>query len=212
MDGTSKTIVGIDTTGTVGSVVIDTVNRTITYSADADTFDLLATGATANDSFKYTLQGSSGETSVATVFMSVVGIADGVDIFGTVRSETLNGTAGDDRIRGNDGNDKLKGGDGNDWLAGERGSDTLTGGLGNDIFFFSKGAGGDVIADFVNGIDKIQIAADTGITDFSQLKISGGTGGKGFVYTTFSLGHDGQVVLNGIPTSALDATDFIFTV
>ncbi|TXI42189.1 MAG: tandem-95 repeat protein [Nitrosomonas sp.] len=212
VDGASKTIIGIDTTGTAGSVVIDTVNRTMTYSADADAFDLLATGAIAKDSFKYTLQGSSGETNTATVFMDVIGVNDETEISGTIRSETLSGTAGDDRIRGNDGNDILKGGDGDDWLAGERGSDTLFGGLGKDVFFFSKGGGGDTISDFANGIDKIQIAADTGITDFSQLKIGGSAGGKGFVYTTFSLGHDGQVVLNGIPTSALDAIDFIFSV
>ena len=65
---------------------------------------------------------------------------------------------------------------------------------------------GEVIAKF----DKIQIAADTGITSFGQLKIAGG-GGKGFVYTTFGLGNDTQVVLNGVPSTVLDATDFIFT-
>ncbi|TXI41162.1 MAG: DUF4347 domain-containing protein [Nitrosomonas sp.] len=210
VDGASKTIIGIDTTGTAGSVVIDTVNRTMTYSADADAFDLLATGATAKDSFKYILQGSSGETNTATVFMDVIGVNDETEISGTIRSETLNGTAGDDRIRGNDGNDVLKGGAGNDWLAGERGSDILFGGLGKDVFFFSKGGSGDTISDFTNGFDKIQIAADTGITSFGQLKIAGG-GGKGFVYTTFSLGNDTQVVLNGVPSTVLDATDFIFT-
>ena len=210
VDGASKTIIGIDTTGTAGSVVIDVVNRTMTYSADADAFDLLATGAIAKDSFKYTLQGSSGETNTATVFMDVIGVNDETEISGTIRSETLNGTAGDDRIRGNDGNDVLKGGAGNDWLAGERGSDILLGGLGKDVFFFSKGGGGDTISDFTNGFDKIQIAADTGITSFDQLKIAGG-GGKGFVYTTFGLGNDTQVVLNGVPSTVLDATDFIFT-
>ena len=114
VDGVNQTITAIDTTGTAGSVVIDTVNRTITYSADADALDLLVTGAAAQDSFKYTLQGSSGETGTATVAISVVGVDDGVSLFGTVRRDTLNGTSGEDRIKGNNGNDVIYGGEGAD--------------------------------------------------------------------------------------------------
>nr|WP_305333461.1 cadherin-like domain-containing protein [Nitrosomonas sp.] len=248
VDGVNQTITAIDTTGTAGSVVIDTLNRTITYSADADAFDLLATGDTAKDSFKYTLQGSSGETSTATVAISVVGVDDGVSLFGTVRRDILNGTSGEDRIKGNNGNDTLNGldgsddlfgengddtlnggnsidslfggngndilngGNGNDWLVGEKGNDTLTGGLGSDVFLFAKSGGNDVITDFTNGFDRIQIAADTGKTSFSQLTITGGTDSYGVVYATVNLGSGGQVTLTGVPTTALDATDFIFSV
>ena len=173
-------------------------------------FDSLKRDEEAIETFTYTAKDATGIESHASVQIKVIGVGDETEILGTIRSETLNGTAGDDRIRGNDGNDVLKGGAGNDWLAGERGSDILLGGLGEDIFFFSKGGSGDTISDFTNGFDKIQIAADTGITSFDQLKIAGG-GGKGFVYTTFGLGNDTQVVLNGVPSTVLDATDFIFT-
>ncbi|TXI28913.1 MAG: hypothetical protein E6Q60_06295 [Nitrosomonas oligotropha] len=207
-DGDVLHISALDTTDTRG-LVINNDDGTFNYNPNG-AFDYLNAGESATDSFVYTVSDGNGGSDTATVFIEVMGVEDGVELFGTSRSETLNGTAGDDRIKGNDGNDVLKGGAGNDWLAGERGSDILLGGLGKDIFFFSKGGGGDTISDFTNGFDKIQIAADTGITSFGQLKIAGG-GGKGFVYTTFGLGNDTQVVLNGVPSTVLDATDFIFT-
>ncbi|MDV6344150.1 cadherin-like domain-containing protein, partial [Nitrosomonas sp. Is37] len=248
-DGSAATIISIDKTGTAGSIVIDTVNKTITYTADADEFDLLATGNITADSFKYTLQGSSGETSVANVILNITGINDGnSNLSGTTQSDTLNGTAGEDRIRGNNandilnggdgaddlfgengddilnggnsidnlfggsGNDRLDGGNGNDWLAGEKGDDKLTGGKGMDVFLFAKAGGNDIITDFANGIDKIQIAADTGKTSFSQLTITSGTDSNGVIYSTINLGSGGQVILTGISTADLDMTDFIFPV
>lgn len=247
VDGSSRTIVGIDTAGTVGNVVLDTVNKTITYSANADEFDLLVNGNTTMDGFKYILQGSSGLQTSATVQISVLGVSDGnLNLVGTVQPETINGTAGEDRIKGNNGNDvlngldgaddlygengddvlnggdsidnlfggagndSLDGGNGNDWLAGEKGGDILTGGLGKDIFLFAKAGGNDVITDFANGIDKIQIAADTGIVTYSQLKITGGISADGIAYSVINMGSGGQVTLTGVQTSLLDSTDFIF--
>ena len=248
VDGVNQTITAIDTTGTAGSVVIDTVNQTITYSADADAFDLLTTGAVAQDSFKYTLQGSSGETSAATVAISVVGVDDGVSLFGTVRRDILNGTSGEDRIKGNngndviyggegadnlfggngddrleggnsidnlfggDGNDRLEGGAGNDWLSGKKGNDILIGGSGSDIFAFAKAGGRDIVNDFINSVDKIQIAANTGFTNFSQLKITSKADSGDVVYTTIDLGHSDKIFLVGVSPGQLDTTDFIFSV
>lgn len=248
-DGSGQTIVGLDTTGTKSSVSIDTNNRTITVSADADVFDLLATGNTAMDSFKYILRGSTGETTTATVQISVRGVNDGnPNLLGTVKADILNGTPGEDRIKGNNGNDILNGGEGaddlfgengddtlnggnsidnlfggngndllnggngNDWLGGEKGNDTLIGGLGSDVFLFAKSGGNDIITDFANGFDKIQIAADTGKTSLSQLKITGGTDVNGIVYTTVNLGNGGQATLIGVPATDVDAADFIFPV
>lgn len=249
VDGTAKTIIAVDTTGTAGHAVIDATNRTISYSADADEFDLLATGDTAIDSFKYTLQGSSGEIDTAIVTINVLGVNDGnLNIAGTVQPDTLTGTPGEDRIKGNNGNDiidggegadellgengddnltggnsidklfggngndKLNGGNGNDWLNGEKGNDILTGSLGSDVFLFAKSGGNDIITDFTHGADKIQIAADIGIVNFNQIKITGGTDSSGVVYATINLGSGGQVTLTGVPSSVLDATDFIFPV
>lgn len=250
VDVINQTIAAIDITGTVGSVLIDHANRTITYKADADSFDLLANGATVLDSFKYVLQGDSGEIS-ATVAINVTGVNDGKSLFGTVRRDTLNGTSGEDLIKGKDGNDSINGGDGadrlwgdkgndklnggnsidqlwggdgndrleggtgNDWLSGEKGNDLLIGGAGSDIFAFAKAGGKDIIADFADDVDKIQIAKDTGVTQFSQLKITSETDSDSDddVYTTIELGHHGNKIhLVGVSLGQLDATDFIFQI
>jgi Ca2+-binding RTX toxin-like protein len=73
-------------------------------------------------------------------------------------------------LSGNSGNDSLNGGGGADTLIGSLGIDKLTGGSGADLFqyfgFASLNSPGDsavslgkrdVIADFVNGIDKIDL-------------------------------------------------------
>lgn len=72
-------------------------------------------------------------------------------------ANTINGLGGDDNITGGDladtlfgstGNDTLSGGGGNDGLYGGTGNDTLTGGEGTDVYYFYKGDGNDVIADY----------------------------------------------------------------
>ncbi len=50
---------------------------------------------------------------------------------------------------GNELANLIVGGKGNDTLNGKGGNDWLTGGLGSDTFVFEKGAGHDVITDFV---------------------------------------------------------------
>lgn len=266
VDGINQKITAVDTVGTAGSVVIDSANQTITYRADADQFDLLVNGAIAMDSFKYIVQGNSGESSAATVSISVTAVNDGKSLFGTVRRDTLNGTSGEDVIKGNNGddtingldgadrlfgengddkldggnsidtlsggsgNDRLKGGNGddfltggegndlleggvgNDWLNGEKGNDWMIGGTGSDIFAFAKSSGHDVVNDFINGVDKIQIANNTGVTNFSQLKITSKTIIGNAAYTTIDLGSSDKIFLVGVSSGELDATDFIFSV
>lgn len=59
---------------------------------------------------------------------------------------------------GTNGNDTLDGGLGQDTLNGRGGDDFLIGGAGADTFVF--GAGRDEIADFVIGVDKIQLQTE----------------------------------------------------
>jgi len=143
-------IASVNTTGTKGSIIFDAATKTLKYVADADPFDLLATGATATDSFTYTLTDASGETSTATVTFSVKGVADGRVIKGGNGKDTLTGTAGEDVITGQNGNDilyglegadRLDGGNGTDKLYGGAGIDTLIGGNGDDLL--DGGAGND---------------------------------------------------------------------
>ncbi|MCX7383820.1 MAG: hypothetical protein NT133_20915 [Alphaproteobacteria bacterium] len=96
---------------------------------------------------------------------------------GNALSNLITGNTGMSLLLGLGGDDTLIGGVNNDTLVGGAGSDTLTGGLGADLFRFgSVGDGGDLITDFIAGIDGLQVSAagfggglvkgmDLGLTD-----------------------------------------------
>lgn len=75
----------------------------------------------------------------------------------------LRGGGGVDKIDGGAGNDQLFGDDGDDALTGGAGADRLTGGIGKDVFKFaladSVTGAPDVITDFVQGLDRIDVSA-----------------------------------------------------
>lgn len=76
-------------------------------------------------------------------------------------SDILKGGRGSDKLIGGNGNDNLNGGKGNDGLYGGDGSDVLQGGQGSDRFVFEeKFADRDVITDFDNADDVIQLDVD----------------------------------------------------
>ena len=108
-----------------------------------------------------------------------------IKVIGVGDETEILGTIRSETLNGTAGDDRIRGNDGNDILKGGAGNDWLAGERGSDILL--GGLGKDVFF-------------------FSK-----GGGGKGFVYTTFGLGNDTQVVLNGVPSTVLDATDFIFT-
>jgi len=155
--GDALTITAVGTAGTLGSLIFDAATHTLQYVADHDSFDALATGATATDSFTYTVTDAGGLTRTATVTMTVTGIADGVVRNGANGNETLVGTGGEDRLYGNNGNDRLEGGAGHDVLDGGRGNDVLLGGIGNDMFVFGASAGSDTVLDFDSAHDTIRL-------------------------------------------------------
>jgi cysteinyl-tRNA synthetase len=83
---------------------------------------------------------------------------------GSTGDDVLRGSTGDDVLRGSTGDDVLGGGDGDDVLIGGLGRDVLRGGSGADEFDFNSvrgsrgGAQWDVIGDFMEGVDKINLA------------------------------------------------------
>jgi Ca2+-binding RTX toxin-like protein len=112
--------------------------------------------------------------------------------------ENLRGSAYTDELAGNNAANILEGNDGDDRLIGNGGIDTLIGGLGADTFMFNAvkdgggstkaGATGDIITDFVSGIDKIGILRSGfkiaqgvdlgagGVFDFATEYFESGTG------------------------------------
>jgi len=96
---------------------------------------------------------------------SVVGDFGNNLIQGADGNDFIDGVSGNDFLSGNSGNDVIKGGAGTDLIVGGNGADKLTGGTEADTFrYFNTADSGvgsfsrDVIADFVHGQDKIDLA------------------------------------------------------
>jgi VCBS repeat-containing protein len=165
VDGDALTIV--EARAQFGTATIFTVDgkTIVSYTASADSFDKLATGATATDTITYRISDGQGGFSTATVKITVKGINDGIVILGTNQSDSisgvpdrlgrdrdetiegfngadiLNGMGGADRLIGGNGDDILSGGNGWDELYGDHGNDRLDGGAGLD--FLDGGLGDD---------------------------------------------------------------------
>jgi Ca2+-binding RTX toxin-like protein len=81
-------------------------------------------------------------------------------------ADTLDGGHGKDHLFGGGDRDLLRGGLGNDYLDGGTGTDTMTGGAGADVFAFGRLHAqaklpvldkGDVITDFQDGVDRLDL-------------------------------------------------------
>jgi len=123
----------------------------------------------------------------------VYGIFGGYTVANGVTIENVRTGAGNDVLNGNDvankliagsGNDQVNGFGGDDAIYAGAGADTLAGGSGNDVFLYAEAADSgvgverDVVTDFVQGEDKI---------DLDQL------GGRFFIGNTAFSGEAGQV-------------------
>ena len=136
----------------------------------------------------------------------------GVYLWANVENLVLEGTTTfgvgnelDNTLTGNASVNLLLGGAGNDTINGRGGNDVLFGEAGNDRFVFTAGTGGDVIGDFTQGQDKIDISA-FGFS-FAQAQanfIQNGNVGA------INLGNGDFIVLHNVTMSTLTAADFIF--
>ena len=145
-------------------------------------------------------EGGGGRVSYA------YGIHGGFTIANGVTIENARSGSGNDTLIGNDaanllsagaGNDSLDGGAGSDTLIGGLGKDLLTGGAGADVFDYDAlgesavGGNRDVIADFEQGSDRI---------DLSDLALSLFVGDAGFSGTAGevrAVSFDGTTIIEG---------------
>lgn len=129
-------------------------------------------------------------------------------------NDILNGGTGLDRLLGDDGLDRLLGGDGADVLAGGPGSDRLAGqagldtlvtGTGSDIVVCEFGGGGDIVIDFANGFDRIDLT----VFDFANFAAVAALSRSTASGTTLSFGVGNTLQLTGFARGLLDAGDLI---
>ncbi|MEM7545299.1 MAG: calcium-binding protein [Pseudomonadota bacterium] len=151
----------------------------LTGTGGADFIDALA----GDDSVRGlggedTLKGSAGEDTIKggggndTVKGNggadrVVGQAGDDRVVGGGGDDTVIGSNGNDLLFGRGGDDVLRGGSGDDRILGNRGDDSLRGNAGNDVFSFKRNDGDDVVRDFRDGQDMIEIRNGAG--SFGQL-------------------------------------------
>lgn len=142
---------------------------------------------------------------------NLAGTAKGDKLTGDASANLLSGKGGNDRLfglagadtlNGGGGNDRLTGGAGGDTLNGGGGNDTLTGGGGADTFVFGPGGGDDLVRDFADGTDLLQIQGHSG--GFASLAITDDSGDR-------LITHDGGTIrLDGDAGLGLTADDFAF--
>ncbi|MEM8577768.1 MAG: calcium-binding protein [Pseudomonadota bacterium] len=144
---------------------------------------------------------------------------DGTDgLFGEQGDDSMFGGEDNDRFFGGAGNDQMLGGNGDDVLFGGAGFDTIGGGDGNDAmagnfnadtFFFIGAFGNDTITDFdaTNDLERIDLSAVAGITDFADLAANHMAQVGGNVVITEG---SNTITLNNVALADLDAADFIF--
>jgi Ca2+-binding RTX toxin-like protein len=156
----------------------------------------------------YDLRESNGEGAFDTVKTSVSWELDqDFEVGRLLGSKNINLTASNDgaSLYGNAGNNKLTGGTGVDHLDGGRGNDILTGGAHEDHFVFKAGSGKDVIIDFTDGDDSINLQAYKGIDSFSDLGIK--QDGKDLIV---ELQGDDTITLRNFDKADLSGADFAF--
>jgi parallel beta-helix repeat protein len=150
-------------------------------------------GSGGND----TLLGGDGDDMLG-------GGLDADSVLGGNGGDVITGGSGGDTLLGEAGEDWLSGGDGADWLNGGAGFDALTGGVGGDVLVATRGMGGDLVNDFADGVDRIDLR-DLDISEMAGMIIVGGEDA-----TLISFGGDDLMVLLGIAPGALGTADFIF--
>ena len=134
----------------------------------------------------------------------LVGTAGDDEIRGEEGNDTLFGKGGHDILRGDEGNDSLSGGGGNDRLRGDKGDDTLTGGTGNDRFIFNLQGGDDIVTDFTDGQDRLDVTNFdfNSVSDVLALATQQGAD------VVFELPTGTTVILQNVQLATLDASDF----
>ncbi|MFD1343977.1 cadherin-like domain-containing protein [Litorisediminicola beolgyonensis] len=174
-DGDTLSILSVDSSATVGTVIFDAATQSLRYRADADILDALEPGDSLVTGFDYVVTDAFGGTDTARVEITVYGVAE------PNKGGNVNGGGTDDVLQGDTGANSLRGGAGNDTLIGGGGDDTLNGGAGADVFVFGPGSGRDEITGYEPGLDRIDAAAALGLT------------GAGAVFAFFDSTGDGRI-------------------
>ena len=156
--------------------------------------DDIATGDRGDD----IIDGGAGDDIVR-------GGADDDIIDGGEGDDIVVGDRGNDILRAGTGDDILKGALGDDVLDGGAGDDILIGGGGLDIFAFAPGSGSDIVRDFTDGEDTLDLS-DYGFASVADVLAISTEAAFG---VRIRLNDTDDIMLRRTELSELDASDFI---
>ncbi len=126
---------------------------------------------------------------------------DALDILGV----DYNAYNGVNHLYGGSGNDLIYGGNNYNFIYGQHGNDRLVGGSGIDEFVFDSNDGYDVVVDFQDDYDHINLE-HFNLTFFNDLDISQTPDGA---LIDLRAEGSGTILLEGIDAAILDPGDFI---
>jgi hypothetical protein len=193
--------------------VFDLGDGRLRYAPDLD--------HTGSDQFAYWVTDGYGEFTKAHVTVDIRDAAPGT-IFGTEQADQLNGDRSGqkivglgaaDVIQGRGGDDKLFGGRGADRISDGSGNDKITGGGASDRLIFVDDGERDVVFDFADGVDLLDLSRIASVSDMGDLSVR--QRADGAVVIAYGDAED-RIVLRtdqtGLTAGDIDASDFIFAV
>jgi len=212
--------IAIVSSGTAASTnVTGLLDLVVTGSTGADALTFTSTGFTPTD-----IELNAGDLG------DTITTGEGADVLrGQNGNDTLNAAAGTDTLYGDAGTDTLigggaaddlfggsqadtlLGGTGADDLQGGAGNDRLTGESGADDFLFAPGGGRDVITDFADGSDQLEISGfGVDFDDEEELiAVAFQAGANVEIFIPNPTSGTTTVVIENFLVAQLDAGDFI---
>ena len=189
IDSTPYLFVGSSVDDSVQTLALEPIAAPVTGTGNADSLE--------GSSMAELIEGHGGDDQLN-------GFESGDTLDGGAGSDMLNGGSGDDSLSGGAGNDILYGGQGDDQLNGDQGNDHLTGGSGLDTFVFDTNWGTDMVGDFTDGEDMLDLSSTS--LQFTDLTIT-----QNGTDTMITEAGGNSILLIGVIATDLTASDFMFT-
>ena len=182
-------------------------------------------GFVGDDTFDYQLLQGDGNSSGATVDVTVVepaseidgstsrgairGTADGDVVFAGERLDRIFGKEGDDVLLGSDGTDLIFGGDGQDIIIDGSGRGILFGGADADLFVISTADTLDYVRDFESGTDQVLLTIEALLTADgrvagSKVQVVDGVGDDLLLQVDLGAGFESVANLTDAAGSSID--------
>lgn len=208
----SSAIETVRNTGTIsgrvwlgnGNDIYDGRGGTATDVSGGADNDLYIVNDTATKMYEMANEGT--DTVKASVNWTLADNFENLTLFGH-DGLTGKGNGAANILKGNTASNMLFGLDGSDLLNGGKGDDYLYGGFQGDTFAFSKGSGHDLVMDFANGLDTIDLRGIDAIDSFADIQAAAKQVSANVVMT-FAGGE--TLTVANFSLAAMTQDDFMF--